>query len=281
VSRVAATILFAALTLVVCAGSPARAGEAWQGRAIHGCDVEEGYRPFTYYEQDRQPRGYDVDLMREAIEGTGLRLEVRFLPPKRCASAVDSGEMDLDMADPWSDALAEAWLVSHPIWHTTDALFYDRTRFPGGLTVAEIRAHPAAHPGCGIFGYPYEDFPKGEIDTSAYTYDTAFTRMLSGHCEFVVEALEFGLEYRYRGRRLLEDPRLAVVTLPLRPQPGAPQKVDPDGRFPYYIYLRRTFPDAPALLARIDATIALWQRTGKDREVMARYLDLARLEAAR
>jgi hypothetical protein len=182
------------------------------------------------------------------------------------------------MEDVWTPDYAAHWQPTAAIWDATDAVYFDRTRFPTGLSIEALRAHPMEHRGCGLYGAPYDQFAEGQVDTRSYLFADAFRRMLLGHCEFVPELLEFGAAYRLGGHVLTDHPRIGVARLPLSPRPDMPEKFTPDGRYPLYIYLRKGFPDSRGLVERLNATIASWHRTGKDRAVMSRYIDLALLE---
>ncbi len=266
------------MLLLAVSGAAHAAGS---GGVLHGCESADGYPPFTFFEQDRKPRGYTVDLLKAALEGTGFTLDVQFLPSRRCDAAMDAGLMDLDMEDPWTEDYAAGWLISSAIWEATDALFYDRTRFPSGLSFDEIRLHPEQHHGCGRFADLYDEFAAGQIDTRSYTFEGTFTSLLRGACEFVPETVEFGAAYRFKGQKLLEDGRIGFLSVPLEPEPAAPLKHTADGRYPFYIYLRHDLPGAPALLVRLNQTIASWRTTGHDHEVMGKYIDLTLLKGKR
>ncbi len=260
--RLLAFVLLAFLASAVAA----RADGSWQGRALHGCEATEGYPPFTFPGPDKQPRGYSVDLLNAALAGTGMRLEVAFLPTKRCSAGLDDGTLDLSMEDSWNPEFAGRWLPSDVTWQGTDVLFFDRSRHPQGISAADVIAHPKDHPGCGLLGGTYGGFGPDQIDDRAYQFANAFNRLLAGDCEFFPELLEFGTVFVYRGQKLLDNPRIGYVV----------QRVpDPTAHDPLYIYLRRGFPDAPSFMARINDTIIRWRATGEDRATMAKYIDLS------
>ena len=66
---------------------------------LHACEDEEGYPPFTFPGGGGHAVGFSVDLIDEALAGTGMRLDVAFLPTVRCNASVDNGSMDLSMED--------------------------------------------------------------------------------------------------------------------------------------------------------------------------------------
>jgi ABC-type amino acid transport substrate-binding protein len=272
----------AALALALAWVTAGTAAEpAPPSRHLHACETEEGYPPFTFRDPAGVVRGYSVDLLNEALEGTGLVLDIAFLPPRRCTASVDSGVMDLSMEDAWYPDLADRWLPTDAIWEATEVLFYDRTRYADGLTVPTVLAQPDRYRGCGLLGVDYDGFAPGQVDNRSYQYKDAFARLFAGRCAFVADYLEFGAVFPLRGRALLDDPRIDWVLFPMAERPAVPHKYPFGDRDPVFLYLRRDLPEAERLIDRIDDTIARWRRTGRHREVMARYLDLAILPPAK
>jgi len=265
--------LFLFLLLLAVSG-PGWADEAWAGRVLHACEDEEGYPPFTFPGGGGHAVGFSVDLIDEALAGTGMRLDVAFLPTVRCNASVDNGSMDLSMEDFWDPDFATRWRPTDAIYDGTFVLYYDRSRHPDGLVLADVLAHPDQHRGCGLLGEIYDDFPPGQIDGREHLYAEVFERVLTGACEFYPDLLEFGAAYRLNGRRLLKDGRIGYVVYPLPSRPGQPQRYDAGDKQPLYLYLRHDFPEGDALIARVNDTVARWRRTGKTAEVMARYVDL-------
>jgi hypothetical protein len=272
--------IFATIFLLLVVAGPVRAQEQWQGRVLHACEDEEGYPPFTYAEPEDGAKGYAVELMNEALAGTGMRLDLSFLPMARCNASLDNGTMDFSMEDYWDPDMAKRWLLSDSLYDGTFVLFYDRQRHPDGISPAEVVAHPGDHRGCGLLGESYEIFPPGQIYSRAHLYSEAFDHVLSGMCEFAPDQLEFGLAYKLHGKKLLGDGRMGYVLFPVPKLPARPDRYPANGKQPMYFYLRPDFPDAEALIRRIDDTIARWRATGRDRAVMGRYIDLSAVPAA-
>ncbi len=271
--------IFATLLLLLAIAGPACAQEQWQGRVLHACEDEEGYPPFTYIEPDGVAKGYAVELINEALAGTGMRLDLSFLPMVRCNASIDNGTMDFSMEDFWDPDLAARWRASDSLYDGTFVLYYDRQRHPDGLSAADVAAHPGEHRGCGLLGETYETFPPGQIDSRAHLYSDAFDRVLSGVCEFYPDQLEFGLAYKLHGKPLLADGRVGYVPYPVPTRPARHDRHPMNGKQPMYFYLRAGFPDGEALIRRIDETIARWRQTGQDRVVMGRYIDLSAVPA--
>jgi hypothetical protein len=132
-----------------------------------------------------------------------------------------------------------------------------------------------------MLGFTYSGFAAGQIDDHSYHYADEFNRMLRGACSFTDEYLEFGAAFELHGRRLLDDPRIGWVVHPLPRRSFLPPKYDPGDKEQFFLYLRRSYPDAEALVNRINETIARWRSTGRGREVLSRYIDLDRISHAR
>jgi hypothetical protein len=266
--------LLAALLLAVTAAAGA-AEPDWHGVVLRTCETTGGYPPFAFPADDGHAQGFSVDLLNEAIAGTDLRIDVAFLPNRRCDNDIDQGRMDLSMEETWDPDVASRWLPTDAIYEVTMVMFYDRLRHPEGLTADAIRAQPQKYHGCGILGFTYQDFPPGQVDDRSYKYADAFGRMLQGGCDFVPDYLEFGAAYRLRGKPLFADPRVAWARYPLLNRPAIPTKYPFGDKAPFFFYLRPGFPHARELIGRINDTIASWRRTGHDREVLGRYIDPA------
>jgi ABC-type amino acid transport substrate-binding protein len=262
------------VVLLLLAAGAARAEDAAEDRVLHACEDEEGYPPFAFAGAGGEAIGYSVDLLDEALSGTGLRLDVAFLPTIRCNASIDSGAVDLSMEDFWDAGFAARWRITDSIYDGTFGLFYSRERHPDGLVLVDVLAHPEQHHGCGLLGAVYDDFPPGQIDGREHSYADALERVLKGECAFFPDLLEFGAAYRLNGRRLLKDPRISFQPYPLPRHPDRQQRYDPGDKQSLYFYLRRDFPDGEALIARINDTIARWRRSGKTTEEMARFVDL-------
>jgi ABC-type amino acid transport substrate-binding protein len=265
--------------VLLAASGPCRADEPWQGRVLHACEDEEGYPPFTFPDGNGHTIGFSVDVINDALVGSGMRLEVAFLPTVRCNASLDNGSMDLSMEDYWNPDFTARWRVTDAIYDGTFVLFYDRSRHPGGLVLADVLAHPEQHHGCGLLGEVYNDFPPGQIDGRAHVYAEAVDRVLRGDCEFFPDLLEFGAAYRVNGRRLLTASPMGYVVYPLGDRSARPQRYDPGDKQPLYLYLRHDFPEGEALIGRLNDTVARWRRSGKSAEVMAHYVDLRAVAA--
>jgi ABC-type amino acid transport substrate-binding protein len=250
----------------------AAADEAWHGRMLRACENEEGFPPFTIPGEGGKSSGYSVDLVDSAITGSGMALELAFMPAKRCSSLAASGVLDMVMEDNAASGLDQRFLASDSIYATTYVLLYDRTRFPEGLSPAAILADPASFPGCGMWGEGYGGLPADLLPTQLHLYSSAYAALLSGRCAFFPDQLEHSAVFRLNGAAILDDPRIGWVpgpsddTTDLPPGPGSSR------REKLFLFLRRDFPAGAALIDRINQTIRLWQRTGKDEQVMEHYL---------
>jgi hypothetical protein len=247
--------------------APALAAEP----VLQACEDEEGYPPFTFLGRDGKAHGYSVDLIEAALSGTGIRLEVTFLPTRRCTAAIDDGSMNAWTEEFWHADYARRWLASDSIYEGTYVLYYARARFPGGLSAAEVLARPDAFPGCGLLGETYDGFPEQQMQVRPHRYSDTFNALFGGRCAFFPELLEFGGAFRLGTTRVIDDPRVgwAVYHLPKRPE--LPQAYPPGDKEPLYVYIDRRFPRSQDLIRRIDDTVALWRRTGREAEEMARY----------
>ena len=268
-----------AIALAMLLSPAAHAADpAWQGRTLRACETEDGYPPFAFMGEQGHAKGFSVDVIEAAIADTGLRLEVTFLPTKRCNAALDLGTMDLSMEDTWDASTDATWLPTDPIWDIKPALYYDHNRHPEGISVADVRTDPTHHRGCGLLGLGYGELAPGQVDDRSYRFADAITRLLRGECEFFPESVEFGLAFQFEGRRITDDPRIGWVAYPLIRHVGGPDKYRHDAKLQLYLYLRHSYPGALALIARLNQVIAAWRRTGHDREVMSHYIDLTALE---
>jgi hypothetical protein len=268
------------VVVAALAGAPGRAEPGWQGMTLKACDDEDGYPPFTIHEADGKATGYSVDLMNEALAGTGLGFSISFLPTRRCTLAINSGAMHMSMEDMWNPDYAAHRLVTAPIYVGLYGLYYDRTRFPRGLSSEDVIAHPERHPGCGTLGEDYLEFAPGQLDTNAHWIGDALDRIVAGKCQFYPDIIELGGAYRWRGRPIFADPRFGFAVMHLPPGTKVPPEYLTGDRQSLYFYIRADFPSGPALIERIDQTVKRWQSTGRDVEVLSRYVDLKLLSAA-
>lgn len=255
------------------------AGPAWQGGTLRACEAEDGYPPFTFRAADGHAAGFSIDLLKAALAGTGTRVDVAFIPNKRCTAEMDSGEMDIDLDSSWDASVVGRWLASDSIWEATYVLYYDKSRFPAGLTAAQVKAEPERYRGCGLTGDVYNGFAPGQVDDRSHQSKDLFSRLFAGGCAFVPDYIEFGAAYRLRGRPLLAEPRLGWSRYPMPDRPELPRAYEPGDREPIFYYVRGSLPGVADLLARINAVDAAWRRDGRLRQAMSRYIDLAVVDA--
>jgi polar amino acid transport system substrate-binding protein len=79
--------------------------------------VFQEYWPANYLDNQGQPAGFFVDIIREAVENRlGLSLRISVLPWMRCQALVKQGEADLMTTIPTPARLEYARLVNAPIW---------------------------------------------------------------------------------------------------------------------------------------------------------------------
>jgi hypothetical protein len=270
-----------ALSLLI---GPARSARAeppdWHGRTLAACDDEDGYPPFTIRGPGGKASGYSVDLIEEAIAGTGLRFEVTFLPTKRCTAAIETGTMAMSMEDMWNPDYAATRLTSAPIYAGLYGLYYDKTRHPEGLSGADVLTHPERHHGCGVLGEDYLEFAPGQLDLRAHWIGDAFARVAHGDCEFYPDVIELGGAYPWQGKTIFADPRFGFAVLHLPADTKVPAAYVADDRQKLYFYIRSDVQDGALLIRRIDDTVRRWHATGHDIEVLGHYVDLKALAAA-
>lgn len=79
--------------------------------------VFQEYQPANYLDEQGQPTGFFVDIIREAVENRlGLSLRISVLPWMRCQTLIEQGEADLMTTIPTPARMEYARLVSVPIW---------------------------------------------------------------------------------------------------------------------------------------------------------------------
>jgi hypothetical protein len=239
---------------------------------LHACESEEGYPPFAFRGRDGKPAGYSVDLVNEALDGSGIRLDVTFMPPRRCSTAAEEGGQDMVMEDNWSSNLGERFLVSDSIYDATMVLIYDRNRYPRGLTAEEITGDPQHFPGCGILGEHYAGLDPGQIALEVHRYANAYAVLESGRCSFFPEMLEHAEVYRFEGQPIIGGARFGSVTIDLPPRPNLLLTYDPGTKDPLFLFVRRGYGFARPLVLRLNKVVERWRKSGEEARVMARYL---------
>lgn len=120
----------AGLTLLACIlAVPASAA---MERFVYAGDA--AFPPHEYLDENGQPAGFNVDLIRLLARESGREVEVRLGVWSDQIRALDAGEVDV-MSLGYSDARADryAWLVQ--IWTLRQSLLFraGRTRYPGAF----------------------------------------------------------------------------------------------------------------------------------------------------
>ena len=164
------------------------------------CNDQAEWPPYTYYAREKgvanksQLTGATKDLIDHIFEGSGIKFSIVLLPWKRCLTEVIDGQTYEVFADASSNKeRLDSYHRSHPIYKTTEGLFFSKTRFPNGLnlsTAADVNKHKL----CGIMGYNYASFfelgVKKDVDLGVNHASKALQKLEKGRCEVFLSTIE-------------------------------------------------------------------------------------------
>ncbi len=242
-----------------------------RAEALGVCIADTEYPPFRYSRVDAEGRpytdGFHPALLDRLLAGGSWTYQVLQMPARRCLQELLRGDRVQLFIGGYSDSRARDFLLSAPLDRIHFHYFYSRSRFPDGLELPG-RAALAGYRLCGIKGHNFEMFGlhASELPTDlADSFAGAFNMLRLQRCDLLPYNIEVIRGYRLVGEDFLADPDI-------RHQPLADQ---PAGH--HAVMISRRYPQAAALRAHIDASLAALRASGDYAGLCRRYgLDCAR-----
>lgn len=79
--------------------------------------TDEDYRPYSFYNEDGECSGHDVELIIFLANSMHMNLDLQFLPWDECIRAMDAGEADVLMTCDYSDSFSgtDVLIKSEPV----------------------------------------------------------------------------------------------------------------------------------------------------------------------
>ncbi|WP_170230532.1 substrate-binding periplasmic protein [Roseibium hamelinense] len=238
-----------------------------QADTLKICDDQEGWPPYIYHPVENgrvntdKIEGAAVEFMTAVFADAGIEYLLELLPWKRCmyevASFGPSGGFEAFSNGSFTEERAATYLITKPLYETTSGLFYNPAYHPNGLdlmTVADTKKYKF----CGVFGYAYENWVIGDIDTSAKSTELALKMVEAGRCDAVPTAIEPVLGS-------------AAVGNPIVPAGLRIQTFETAENATYHIYISRASPRAEELRSKIDASIAKLRQDGTHAAIFDKY----------
>ena len=240
------------LLLVVCCS-------AVNAEALRGGSAP--WYPFSYEDDQGQPSGIAVDVVRQVMLKTGLQVEFVFYPANRLNLLLDEGRLDLNYADSpeWNSAdAAERFIYSKPYLTIREHLYF-------------LKEHPGRN-------QPLEHLRGLRIGViRGYSYPQLATAMSSGRLTKVEASedkalLELLLLGRVDGIAMVEDVFDNLISTrrlePARFVQGA--KLNDS---PLVIKLQRGHEEE---LAKVDAALQELIESGEIKRIRQRHLTVHR-----
>lgn len=117
------------------------------------------WSPYCYSNSDNGSnlQGFTVDVVKYVFRNKG---NVKFvkLPWKRCLRMLDGGQLDLVMDGSKNSDRLQKYLFSDQLYHLDSVFFYNRFRYPRGLSIKNI-AEVGRYTLGGISGFNYLMYP--------------------------------------------------------------------------------------------------------------------------
>ncbi len=256
--------------LLVLASTPAQAarddGPAPVG-TVRICDDANEWPPYTFAERRNglasgMLSGYSVELIRLILERRGISHAIELLPWKRCLMEVKEGTRYQMLLNASATPMRERdYLLSLPYHQTHSYVFFDRKRYPQGLSLKSVDDLQHYVLG-GIRGYAYPMLSDAQRDNMLRTgsYASLFRMLQLGRVEMLVEDYEAmrGLE------RTGTLPSLDAAGIAALPLPGTPP-------LQYHMMFSRDARGA-ALRQLVNEELAKLQQSGELQRLQQRYL---------
>ncbi|MBI5633782.1 MAG: transporter substrate-binding domain-containing protein [Nitrospirae bacterium] len=126
-------LLIVCLSLSFTVASQAAAEEKAGKRSVKTIVVDD-YYPYTFVNEQGQPDGYSVDLIRAVVRSLGMEIDIRAGSWESARRALSQGEIDLLPMMAYSEERARSFEFSVPHTVAHDALFFQKgQRRPEGL----------------------------------------------------------------------------------------------------------------------------------------------------
>ena len=231
------------------------------------CDDANEWPPYTYTERrDGQPTGqlmgYSVELVRTILERRGVSYAIELLPWKRCLMEVrDGARFQMLLNASATPERERDYLLSTAYHQTHSYVFYDRKRYPGGLSLKSAEDLQPYLLG-GIRGYAYPMLSDAQRSRMLRTgnYPALFRMLQLGRVDVLVEDYEAmrGLE-RTGALGALDAAGIAAQALP-----GTPP-------LQYHMMFSRD-PRGSALRQLVNEELMRLQQSGELQRLQQRYL---------
>ncbi|MGL6040514.1 MAG: substrate-binding periplasmic protein, partial [Deefgea sp.] len=183
-------------------------------------------------------------------------------PWKRCVNMGAAGMADIVVNVPTAQIDPKPFLISEPFAQMHSVFYTTKNRFPKNFTIKDLE-ELKSYAVCGMLGDEYDSYgiQTQFVDTGAKTLAALINKTELGRCDLFIEKREV------MAARAANDPELkkSILRFVERPLP----EEEPLGL--HFAISRRT-PNAAALLAQINRSIAELKKTGQIARWQANYL---------
>ncbi|MGM9516882.1 substrate-binding periplasmic protein [Roseateles sp. DB2] len=231
------------------------------------CDDANEWPPYTFAERrdgqlTGQLMGYSVELIRLILQRRGVSFAIELLPWKRCLMEVRDGTRYQMLLNASATPERERdYLLSTAYHQTHSYVFYDRKRYPRGLSLkstGDLQPYTLG----GIRGYAYPMLSEALRDRMLRTgsYPALFRMLQLGRVDVLVEDYEAmrGLE------RTGALGSLDAAGIEAQPLPGTLP-------LQYHMMFSRD-PRGSALRQLVNEELARLQQSGELQRLQQRYL---------
>ncbi len=149
------------------------------------CGDAVEWPPYTY-QVGGSVRGYDVDVLTQAFEGSGYTWEIALTSWTRCLKLTKSGHYDIAVSAAYSRQRDADYLLTTPYYSIQPVYIFSPEAFPSGLNFDDRPAHTVKI--CGIYGYNYAGFnlPADTIKQESVSLYYTLRQLQQGECEAIL-----------------------------------------------------------------------------------------------
>ncbi len=160
-----------------------------KNKTVVGCEHEDGYPPFIFKNPESgKLEGYSIDVLNLVFKNSGAKVEYELLPWKRCLEYMtQSNRMDLVLTAASTDERREKYLFSDAFAEVHLAYFYDRARYPKGLSINNPIDLDNMGEVCGMRGWEYGDYGLSKkVWKVAHEYQQLIELVIIERCDVML-----------------------------------------------------------------------------------------------
>ena len=169
------------------------------------CGDKAGWPPYTY-EDGNTLKGYDLDVLAEIFNSSGLNYDVIMLPWRRCLEMVKQGLIDVALSASGTQERAIIYRMTQPYYYVTPSYIHLKSRFPQGVRTPPTEV-TRQYKVCGLRGYSYHSFglPPEDVETTSRTFAQLFNKTAAGRCDILLGRYEILVGFSLTGQPLITD----------------------------------------------------------------------------